>query len=145
MAALTGKEDKKIHINKTVYEAIINSLTESEFEEGGIIDIKNNVISHFKKDVTPLLSSEKCYIPNTEYLEDVIDDWCDCGISFAGIVHSHTKNPQPSNEDLLYAQETIEYNRLTNIILGIVTTSDSTLHLYNVTSNNFTKLEYTII
>lgn len=145
MAAQTGKEDKTILLDKSIYQEVVNRLSSGLYEEGGIIGTENGVISHFEKDITPLLSSEKCYIPNTDYLEGVIDAWDSKGIGFAGIIHSHLKNPYPSNEDLDFVREAISLNVLSDIILGIVLISDSTLHLYSVTKSDFTKLEYKIV
>ena len=145
MAAQTGKEDKTILLDKSTHQKVLIMLSSERYEEGGIIGIENGVISHFEKDITPLLSSERCYIPNTEYLEGIIDAWVSKGIGFAGIIHSHLKSPYPSNEDLDFVRETISLNILSDLTLGIVLISDSTLHLYSVTKNDFTKLEYKIL
>lgn len=74
-------------ILKNVYQAIVNDCS-TYSEVGGIIGITSDIITHYKFD-TPIDLSEYYYHPNTQNLNLIISKWEECGITFAGIFHSH--------------------------------------------------------
>ncbi|MBQ7820880.1 MAG: hypothetical protein IJ391_01165 [Clostridia bacterium] len=126
-------------ISQKTYKNVVNLLVSPKFEQGGIIGTKNGVISFFELDITPSVCSPRSYSPNCKMLEKTIEIWREYNIIFAGIVHSHHQNIEPSSEDIYYMRQIISTNNLSQILLGIVLTPKKTLTLYSVTKNNVIK------
>ena len=90
----------------SVYNEIIENCPYVPPECGGIIGGNNNLISIYCFDKMKIIFDKAEYIPNTDFLSKVIDDWNKSGIRFYGIFHSHcTGCEELSDADILYIQQ----------------------------------------
>ena len=90
-------------IKREIEAQIIEALGRSDLETGGIIGIKDDAICAFCFD-KGTASCKKYYEPNVAFLNSVIQNWEDNGITFAGMIHSHPcGNLKLSIEDMEYA------------------------------------------
>lgn len=128
-----------------IYYDIIKSLTSEATEQGGIIGEKNGVICYFEKDLHPSFTSQKSYIPNSNYLENIIETWNSDSIVFLGIIHSHRINPNVSLQDVEYARQLLLLNNYNKIYLGIVVKETMSLHMYSITPVEYTEVKINII
>lgn len=64
-------------------------------EKGGIIGSKNGIVCTFFLDDGAARAERYAYVPNVNMLNDVIGQWAEKGICFAGMFHSH---PHPQTE-----------------------------------------------
>lgn len=89
-----------MRVVKDIYEQLLNSPMVPP-ECGGIIGSDHgNIITHviFDKGNTPDIGI--MYIPNTQFLNQTIEEWEKSGIKFRGIFHTHAPQwAELSNED----------------------------------------------
>lgn len=76
-------------IKREVYEKILNSYPLVPPENGGIIGCKDGIICKYFHDNSSNITDKAVYCPDVDTLNDIIDKWGECGVEFAGIVHSH--------------------------------------------------------
>lgn len=98
------REVKDMKMTNETFIDILSSFPSAPPECGGIIGGQDGVISRFCFDNK---GSEKqaVYEPNADYLNRIIEEWSQSGISFYGIIHSHMKNePDLSRGDIEYIQ-----------------------------------------
>jgi len=78
-------------ITKTVLYELNNMISDNPPETGGILGSKyDNIITDVIMDKVNK-SSDKicCYEPNVDFLNQHINKWCEKGIDFKGIFHTH--------------------------------------------------------
>lgn len=77
-------------ILSSVYTALLFDTPSLPPETGGILGGQNGIISNccFDKGQCTLTSPAH-YQPNTDFLNQVIQEWKTCGIQFYGLFHSH--------------------------------------------------------
>ena len=91
-------------ICKNIYTKLLNMPIVPP-EHGGIIGGRNEIITHFAFDVGISSMNYDSYIPNTEYLNEIIRIWQNTNIKFYGIVHTHRINADSfSNGDKDYIE-----------------------------------------
>lgn len=117
--------DNQICIDKIVIDKICHSLSKHNYETGGILGSRDDVIVEFEFDT---YSSHELYeyYPATDFLEKIInEDWRRKNISFVGMIHSHMHNSEISTQDIAYCQEIIKANDSFNeLIIGVLDLSD---------------------
>ncbi len=80
-------------------------------EQGGILGMKNGVISAFVLDNSEQKTESAEYSPNTQFLNRQIEKWADEGIEFCGILHSHPSGQTTlSGSDMEYIKELYHVN-----------------------------------
>lgn len=79
-------------------------------ESGGIIGSSNGeVINHVVFDRGQLNHRGGVYMPDTQFLNQIIKDWNECEIEFRGIFHTHAAQwPELSNSDRIYIIEILK-------------------------------------
>ena len=79
-----------MRIKRAVYDLILQSFLDEILEEsGGIIGAEDGIVTQFVHDCG-LQGHEHCvYIPDTERLNRMINEWSQTDIQFVGLVHSH--------------------------------------------------------
>lgn len=91
-------------ITDSILKNILSSFPSAPPEHGGIIGGKDGIVSVFCYDNAGP-SEQAVYIPDTAYLNGVIEEWYRSGISFYGMVHSHMKNEHGlSTGDIRYIE-----------------------------------------
>lgn len=80
-------------------------------EQGGILGMKNGVISAFVLDNSEQKTESAEYSPNTQFLNRQIEKWADEGIEFCGILHSYPSGQTTlSGSDMEYIKELYHVN-----------------------------------
>jgi len=93
-------------ISAKLYHEIVRSFGPVPPENGGIIGCVGNEVCAFCLDHAHMIMERNCYIPNAAFLSEVATKWSACGISFAGIVHTHPSNQRElSSSDRQYVCE----------------------------------------
>lgn len=99
MKAVSNSAKSKVLIKRTVYQDILN-LFSLEKEDGGILGIKDGIISAFFFNPGTNLDS---YHIDTKKFSMVVEEWEEQGIDFIGFVHSHPYgDSEPSLKDFSY-------------------------------------------
>lgn len=90
-------------IDRHIHHALCTSFAPTPPEAGGILGQQNGCICAFAYDPgTPDLT-RNCYTPNVDFLNRIIAQWLEQGITFCGIIHSHPPGQrQLSEADLSY-------------------------------------------
>lgn len=119
-------------ILQKVYSDIAFHLSSILFEAGGIIGGQNDIITDFYFDDKDN-SGHDFYIPDTCLLNKKIIEWDLKKLSFIGIVHSHSKNPKLSKEDIEYCKKVLMGNQNhTYMISAIFVRRKRELLLYEI-------------
>ena len=117
---------KTIHISRSVYNEILNTLGTRKPELGGMLGWKEDqdYIDTFVFDKYAKVGFSE-YSPNTEYLMDVMEhEWRENSIYLGGFIHSHPQDfCKLSNADVEYAQRIMEAFDMRYIFMPIVTSS----------------------
>lgn len=80
-------------ILSTVYDYLLRETPLLPPETGGILGGQNGFVTHYCFDKGQCaLTSPAHYQPNTELLNQVIQEWQVCKIQFYGLFHSHYSN-----------------------------------------------------
>ncbi len=107
-------------ITRTVLSDVVNALSDSTCEKGGVLGRTGDVIEHFYFDESGR-GDDLCYQPSAKDLNRLLEEWCCKGIDFAGMIHSHTKGkPVLSPQDLSYAEELFSKNNLDKLYFPLV-------------------------
>lgn len=97
-------------IDQHTYHALCTAFSPVPPEAGGILGSRNGCICAFVYDPGTPDMSRNCYTPNVDFLNQVIDQWQEQGITFCGIVHSHPSgHSKLSKPDLSYIQIILDY------------------------------------
>ena len=92
-------------IDQHTYNTLCNTFAPVPPEAGGILGSRNGCICAFVYDPGTPDISRNCYTPDVDFLNSVIEQWQEEGITFCGIVHSHPAGHRKlSNVDLAYIQ-----------------------------------------
>lgn len=104
---LFGFDEDVLLVEHKIYEEIIAAVSHTDTEVGGIMGGYRNVVTHDFIDKGK--GKYKClYIPQTNILNRVIEDWQSEHISFLGIFHTHFYNIETlSEEDMLYINKIV--------------------------------------
>lgn len=98
--------DRKIY--RHIYQEIVSSFDFKQ-EDGGILGIKDDVISAFCFDKG---HRKNGYDINIDKFMNTVEEWDEQGIEFAGFIHSHvTDNVEPSLTDLMYVRKFLKANK----------------------------------
>lgn len=76
-------------ITRQIKETVPLMFSPAPPEQGGILGMKDGVISAFVLDNSEQKTESAEYSPNTQFLNRQIEKWADEGIEFCGILHSH--------------------------------------------------------
>lgn len=77
-------------IKEEILELLINQLSNTLFETGGILGSSNaDVIDYFILDDTSPTKQRCAYYPNVKFLNSEIEKWNEREIIFCGIIHTH--------------------------------------------------------
>ncbi len=103
-----------IQIKKEIYKKLIN-ISITEFEIGGIIGEKDNIICNVYFDKSTPNYNMGIYKANTEYLNKKIDEWQNNSINFCGIFHTHTDKSKSLSKGDIKTINTIMNNMPSDI------------------------------
>ena len=134
-----------LKVSKKVYNQILE-LFDLKQEDGGILGIKDGVISAFCFDKG---DNERAYTINVAKFSDELDKWDQEGIEFVGFIHSHIYGDgEPSIRDFTYVKKFLSANDwLKELLFPIVYKKDDStviqFHLFK--DNEFSKLNYIVV
>jgi hypothetical protein len=97
-----------MRVKKGIYNKLINEISMPPPEMGGILGMKNKVVSEMYIDTTNMCMDKALYIPDVERLNNVIEVWDKQKISFAGIFHSHMNEEKLSKADIEYISKVMD-------------------------------------
>ena len=96
-------------IDQHTYDALSAAFSPVPPEAGGILGSRNGCICVFVYDPGTPDISRNCYTPDVDFLNSIIEQWQEEGITFCGIVHSHPPGQQNLSEaDLSYIQTILD-------------------------------------
>ena len=119
-------------IKSKVFDQLIDELSNREKEQGGILGCgSDGVISAFFRDP----GRDSCpgkYIPDTAVLNELIEEWSSRGITFCGIIHTHTNGRCTLTEaDLEYGKRIIDcFPYIEHLFLPLLV--NGTLYFYSI-------------
>ena len=100
-----------IYVDKKVVQQIKATICTQSMESGGILGIKDGVVSVFYEDKNADVSYGS-YQPDIVSCEKVInDEWSKSDVSFCGFVHTHRMDMKPSEADIQYYRTILESMR----------------------------------
>jgi proteasome lid subunit RPN8/RPN11 len=106
-----GEEQSFMIITRQIKETVSLMFSPAPPEQGGILGMKNGVISAFVLDNSEQKTESAEYSPNTQFLNRQIEKWADEGIEFCGILHSHPSGQTTlSGSDMEYIKELYHVN-----------------------------------
>lgn len=106
-----GEEQSFMIITRQIKETVPLMFSPAPPEQGGILGMKNGVISAFVLDNSEQKTESAEYSPNTQFLNRQIEKWADEGIEFCGILHSHPSGQTTlSGSDMEYIKELYHIN-----------------------------------
>lgn len=91
-------------IRKRVYDRLIHGVPDVPPEVGIILGGKDGIVECYHMDCG-LLCGNGCYMPNTDCLNAVIEDWAEQGTALIGFAHTHHSVPTLSMADKVYIRE----------------------------------------
>ena len=92
-------------IDQHTYDTLRSAFSPVPPEAGGILGSVDGCVCAFVYDPGIPDMTLNCYAPDVDFLNRIIEQWQEKGISFCGIVHSHPLGHQKlSNVDLSYIQ-----------------------------------------
>lgn len=95
-----------MQIKKEIYNKMLYSIPLVPPETGGILGMKDGVITQVCFDNSNLQNDRALYIPNIKKLNNQIMVWDEKDITFAGIFHSHMPNQEElSQNDFVYIND----------------------------------------
>lgn len=98
-------------ITRQIKETVPLMFSPAPPEQGGILGMKDGVISAFVLDNSEQKTESAEYSPNTQFLNRQIEKWADEGIEFCGILHSHPSGQTTlSGSDMEYIKELYHVN-----------------------------------
>lgn len=98
-------------ITRQIKETVSLMFSPAPPEQGGILGMKNGVISAFVLDNSEQKTESAEYSPNTQFLNRQIEKWADEGFEFCGILHSHPSGQTIlSGSDMEYIKELYHVN-----------------------------------
>ena len=75
-------------------------------EMGGIIGERYGIVDTVIVDLGVQGLKPGVYSPNIDFINQIIDEWCEVGINFVGIFHTHAKQwPNLSSSDQKYIEK----------------------------------------
>lgn len=124
-----------VFITESVYQEIMDTIGSASPESGGILGIKDGVISDFCLDENPS-GTGNTYIPDLARLNSVLQMWHQTGVEFAGVIHSHPSDMrQLSYADIRYAMQIMNANDLCGVYFPLVFPDTKEIFFYNVSSS----------
>lgn len=106
-----GEEQSFMIITRQIKETVPLMFSPAPPEQGGILGMKDGVISAFVLDNSEQKTESAEYSPNTQFLNRQIEKWADEGIEFCGILHSHPSGQTTlSGSDMEYIKELYHVN-----------------------------------
>jgi len=113
---------EKFFITEKVMHEILQTVGTLPCETGGILGASDKTICEFAFDVHSS-NSPISYVPNTSYLNTIVETWLRRDIFFCGIVHSHSYGFRSlSEQDINYAKNIISVNKnhMSSLLFPIV-------------------------
>lgn len=97
-----------IIICSSVYDNLL-SIPYVPPEIGGVLGLKNGIITDYFFDIKNITNNSCCYIPDVKGINEKIVQWSKVGIQFCGIFHSHPLyQSELSIDDLIYINQIIK-------------------------------------
>lgn len=122
-------------ITESVYQEIMGTIGSVLPESGGILGMKDGVISDFCYDENPS-GTGNTYIPDLARLNSALQMWHQTGVEFAGVIHSHPSDMrQLSYADIRYAMQIMNANDLCEVYFPLVFPDTKEIFFYNVSSS----------
>ncbi|MDO4324732.1 MAG: hypothetical protein Q4E24_01645 [bacterium] len=124
-----------MQIYKSLYEKLLSELPVCPPEVGGILGTNQDVVIQYWLDKGIESSEYKIcsYIPDTQKMNKKISEWCDGGITFAGIFHTHFwGNFTLSKGDIAYIRKIMNHmpETIEKLYFPIITMPERKLHVY---------------
>ena len=114
-----------------ITQAVVNNIKREigsiNVESGGIIGSSGGIINTFVFDRK---GDKGEYIPNTFYLNTILEEWSDTGIAFEGIIHSHMRNRFLSFSDKEYADAICRVNNIDQLYMLIYVLEERQIFAY---------------
>ena len=76
-------------ILRNIYLEMLNKFPVPPPEQGGILGMKNGVICEYYHDDYSSVTDRAVYEPDVNVLNQIIEEWYENDIQFAGVIHSH--------------------------------------------------------
>lgn len=96
-------------IEARVYSDILKKCISPPPEMGGILGEMDGVVTHYALDRGLPGNHYDEYIPDVNYLNEIIAEWSDCNIEFCGLFHTHFKDgDRLSNADKKYIYQIMQ-------------------------------------
>ena len=125
----------RVFITESVYREIMGTIGSVSPESGGILGLKDGVISDFCFDENPS-GTGNTYIPDLARLNSALQMWHQTGVEFAGVIHSHPSDMrQLSYADIRYAMQIMNVNDLCGVYFPLVFPDTKEIFFYNVSSS----------
>ena len=90
-----------VKIKKKIYHDILHAFPAVPPESGCILGSRDGIVEWFAYDSGSLIQDAAMYIPDTKWLNGIIDQWSGEQIEFCGLAHSH-----PDGQDSLSGSDT---------------------------------------
>ena len=96
--------------------------TFDRLEQGAILGVKDGNVNYFHiDDIGNSRSSKDIYTPDCNSLNQILKEWRKDGISFCGMVHSHsTGKTMLSKADTKYAQALCSAFELEDVLMPVI-------------------------
>lgn len=135
----------KVFITESVYREIMCTIGCASPESGGILGVKDGVISDFCYDENSS-GTGNTYIPDLARLNTVLQLWHQTGVKFAGVIHSHPPDMrQLSYADIRYAMQIMNENYLCEVYFPLVFPDTKEIFFYNVSLSGHVVLNRHVI
>ena len=131
-------------LSRNVYNEILKSFDLKQ-EDGGILGMKDDTIVSFCFDKG---DKESEYTINVSKFSNVMDEWDQKGISFAGFIHSHLHGFNPSFNDLIYLKRFLKANEdIQELYFPIVYKNEGKVDIrfYVFKNNGFEEISYILV
>lgn len=98
-------------IKYRTYKEVMAHCTSAPPERGGILGMKDGLVSDYIHDNARPILNRAIYAPDIKFLNKCIEEWAEKGIEFCGIVHSHPNGQDTlSSGDMEYIKVLYEVN-----------------------------------
>lgn len=113
--------NRTMKIKKQVFDELMSNIHQAPPEIGGILGGQNNCINFFAVDKGLPSNNYDEYIPNIDFLNNIINEWIMKDISFYGMFHTHFERGYTlSTNDKKYIYRILQYTELKNLYFPII-------------------------
>ena len=93
-------------ITRRAYKKLVYECPSVPPESGGMLGGHDGFIDTIYFDFAQTITGQLIYVPDVNSLNAQLERWCNCGIEFMGLFHSHPQNqPSLSSADACYIRQ----------------------------------------